>query len=166
MTTKKCTKCGEEKPLSDYYYDKKRERYHSHCRSCHNKYKHRREKERRDTDSEFRMRYNKRRSNAKKKWRRENPIKYHEHKAGKLTDPNYILLRRKYNALADKRNSEGLKDKYIITQLMARTGMSYLEVKQHPELIEQKRAIIQTKRVIKQTKRVIKQLNPNQDATS
>lgn len=36
MKTKKCTKCGIEKPLSEFYMDKKW--YRNDCKKCHNSY--------------------------------------------------------------------------------------------------------------------------------
>lgn len=38
IITKKCTKCGESKPLSEYYGDsRKKDRKQVSCKSCHNK---------------------------------------------------------------------------------------------------------------------------------
>lgn len=36
VLSKRCTKCGEIKPVSDFYREKhKRSGYHSHCKVCH-----------------------------------------------------------------------------------------------------------------------------------
>lgn len=41
METKICTKCGEDKPLSDYYKDKRaRDGLYPHCKACHYKLTH------------------------------------------------------------------------------------------------------------------------------
>lgn len=39
MTTKVCTKCGEEKPLSEFLFRKKRDKYNSACKVCEAKQK-------------------------------------------------------------------------------------------------------------------------------
>ena len=35
---KKCTKCNIEKPLNEFYFDKKRNIYSTRCRECHRLY--------------------------------------------------------------------------------------------------------------------------------
>jgi len=34
MSEKRCAKCGETKPLSEFYFDKKHNRYYAQCKSC------------------------------------------------------------------------------------------------------------------------------------
>ena len=36
--TKRCTKCGEERPLSDFYFRKDKGIHYAHCKQCHNEY--------------------------------------------------------------------------------------------------------------------------------
>ena len=59
---KKCTKCGEEKPLDEFPYRKSRDYYETHCKSCMAA------KQRRNVDPE----YNRAKS---RRWHRENPKK-------------------------------------------------------------------------------------------
>jgi 5-methylcytosine-specific restriction endonuclease McrA len=55
---KKCSKCGEEKPLSDFYVDKRNVRS-AKCKKCHNahsvKYNHSHREQRRKTQTRYRL---------------------------------------------------------------------------------------------------------------
>lgn len=43
-----CSKCGELKPLSDYYFDKRRNKHRRDCKECHREYQKKRYKKTRD----------------------------------------------------------------------------------------------------------------------
>ena len=130
MEIKRCFKCGEIKPISEFSKDKKcKDGLNSWCKECYSEYSKNWCKEHKE---EVRIKRHKRykkhdvqiRENSKK-WRKANPEKIREHSKTYIeSSPSYF------------------KD------LLIQTGFSKDEIT--PELIEKKSDIIKTRRLIKQ----------------
>ena len=112
--TKVCTRCGEEKPLGEFWKDRCSEdglRYY--CKSCMNCLTNNWVAKNRE---------------KKKKYMREYSRKRHRIEGGEL------------------------RDEYVVKIIHDLIGLSFAEIKSHPELIEAKRDTILCKRLIKQIK--------------
>jgi hypothetical protein len=157
MTTKVCTKCGEEKSMSEFYKAKlHKDGRRSECKEC--RYVPTKKQQR-----EAGMRWN--RKNKKKvadNWKRyylenketikENRKKrYHENngvqKAATWRDANRDKIRGK-----EKEQCELLADQYIIHQIYSKTGLAHTKIKEHPKSIEQYRQYLIRYRKQKQFK--------------
>ena len=116
MKTKVCTKCGGEKPLSEYYGAKSnRDGITGSCKRCF-------------MDS---------RKSNRKNW--------------KSTPKGKEALIHQKRRHKRKQRAE-LADRYIAVLINRSDGILISEIRQHPELIEQKRTIIQFKRTINNLK--------------
>lgn len=159
-TVKICTKCKEEKPISDfrelrsikngkeYLYRKKS------CKNCvsdmnkrwaiaNPNYK--KMSWAKKTEEERRNIYLKQKNNFEKyaAENREKIIEYRKryHRSNKEAKDKYMARSRKSREL--------LSDNYIVTQLSQNSNLDRETIRQYPELIETKRLIIQTKRLCK-----------------
>jgi 5-methylcytosine-specific restriction endonuclease McrA len=70
LDTKQCTKCGETKPFSGYYFRKKDNRYESACKACH-----------RAENRAWREAHPGRSAETARKWREEHPERFREMRA-------------------------------------------------------------------------------------
>ena len=75
LKTQVCTKCGLEKPLSEYYFRKDRNIYRRYCKKCQNKYVSEYSKKNRAV---LRERYRSKNTERKRKWR-EDPVNREKH---------------------------------------------------------------------------------------
>jgi len=69
---KKCTKCGEIKPVSEFYWYKTRKHYFSVCKKCSDKYSIQWQKNNREKCSEYSKTWNRKNITSRKKYQREN----------------------------------------------------------------------------------------------
>ena len=182
METKVCTKCGEEKPLSEFYRLKSsKDGRRSACKKCSN-----------ESDLQYRLANPERRKVWKKEWDLNNQDHIQEYnEKNKERDAKRISAWHKQNREIhgdelntkkrewDKNNPEHIKeyrrredvkqgrrkiqkqnideltDTYVIGQLHSKKGYSFRYCRENPILIESKRAVIQMKR----TKKIIKNGN-------
>lgn len=87
MPSKKCTKCGEVKPLDDYSRDKStKDGLSKYCRLCRNMY-HKR----------WRTNNNQRSREFAANWRRRNPQKVKEYNESLKNDPEKIMAMRNHH---------------------------------------------------------------------
>lgn len=80
LETQVCTKCGVEKPLSEYSFRKDKNIYRRDCKACHNKYNRTKyhanpEKERARNKAKYRANPEKKLA-QNKAWKKANPEKY------------------------------------------------------------------------------------------
>lgn len=133
--TKVCTKCGKRKNASMYlnsiYSDGKTAR----CKECTAAYKHKhylKNKEKHNQSCLLWAKENREKSNEiKRKYERENKTKVLEYRKGQ-----------------QKHGVENLSDRYVLSKLGQRTGLSNPELRKHPLLIEAQRKIIHAKRLL------------------
>ena len=161
MKTKVCTKCGEEKPLSEYNKDSRgRGKYGliAQCKVCVNNYN----KERRKDPT-----YKAREVKYTMGWIARNPEKFAKHqKKYRIVHKEEIKERRdrKYHqdyqrdnkdkiSHQHKANSKKYRDEladiYIIRTLTQKTGITTKDIRQHPSFIETKRLQLLIRREIK-----------------
>ena len=154
METKICTKCGEEKLLSEFVYMPNKGRRRARCINC-----------RRVDDREYRQRTKDHIKEYKRLYYAKNPEKQKKYRATFHSDPEkkertLTQVRRYYasakgKSITNKRNKkyrEELTDQYIIGRIQRVTGLSFLLIKQHPDWIEKKRESITMFRYYKQLK--------------
>ena len=132
---KTCTKCGEEKPISEFYWSNKSAGYkRADCKKCSNKQL----------------------EAGKKEWLKQNPNKTAEY-SRRHREKN-LESRRAQKRACDDRNRdrvnkynkayrERMPDAYIINTLRQKRGFTKDQIT--PELITAHRALIQLKRAIK-----------------
>ena len=145
MEIKRCFKCGEIKPISEFSKDKKcKDGLNSWCKECYSEYSKNWCKEHKE---EVRIKRHKRykkhdvqiRENSKK-WRKANPEKIREaNHRWRKANPEKI---REHSKTYIESSPSYFKD------LLIQTGFSKDEIT--PELIEKKSDIIKTRRLIKQ----------------
>ena len=80
----------------------------------------------------------------KRKYQRKYHAENRERKRKYHALPENRERKRKYHAM----NRSSLADSYIIKRIRARTIISTKEIKENPELIEQKRIMLKLKRII------------------
>lgn len=135
METKVCTKCGIEKPLSEFYESRScKDGCHGSCKICFQE-------------------YDKKCDPTKKKERHKKYAAENKKYLKKYHKIYYAIPENKERIKKKQSNSRAaLADPYIIDAIHRRTKMSPEEIRENPELIEQKRTIIKFKRNIKQLK--------------
>lgn len=158
METKICSKCGEEKPLTEYYKSKKgKYGYDSGCKSCRriylkkyaelNKTKYelyRREHRDMYRDSSRRSYQKVKNQEAYKRRKSEyyiaNRARFNDY-AKKWIASNKIKLQETV-----KKRVSTMKRAYIVGLLVQQTGLPTILIRQDPELIQLKRLEIALKR--------------------
>lgn len=156
MITKVCTKCGEEKLLERF--SKQKDCLHGRRNECKNCYNARLRKW--YSENSGRVNYERRiireaevdrfRGYANK-WGEQNPDAKRE-SANRYYYNGGKEKQLEYSKVWAKEQSDKLTDRYIMKMINNVTGMSWEEIKQHPELIEDKRELIKAKRILKQLK--------------
>ena len=152
METKRCSKCGERKPLSEFYTDISQSNGHaSYCKKCNLiAAKEWREKNK-ERAKELRQNWNKANKekvleqNKKrcKKWRSNNREKANaKSREYKKKNPEKIKA-------GEKRRVENCSPCYIKSKLKIQ---GFIDNQITPDVIEEKRNIIKVKRIIKQIK--------------
>ena len=158
MQLKKCSKCGEEKPLSEFYTDVSQSSgYATYCKKCsliaakewREKNKERVKELRRNWNKANKEKVLEQNKKRLKKWRSNNN---NREKANAAKREYNKKNPEKINA-GEKRRVENCSPCYIKSKLK-RQG--FIETQITPELIEKKTGIIKTKRIIKQIKTKLK----------
>ena len=151
---KTCKKCGVEKEESEFYKGaQNKDGLKSWCKEC---------------CASYAKKYNLENSHKFREYQKTQRIKNADilkERQAKYRNENRDLLRSKYSeagkkyrlkypekaALKQKRHYENLND-FVITKSLKRIGLSEIDIKENPELIEIKRIIIKTKRLCKTLK--------------
>ncbi len=89
---RKCSKCKEEKPLNEYYFDKSKDRHYYYCKKCH--YKLTYPNQRTEKYKRWRRGYYKRNAERERKRTREFMSKYQKTEKYKEWHSNYQKKRR------------------------------------------------------------------------
>lgn len=155
METKICSKCGEEKPISEFREDKRVKcRLSPMCKYCFRK----RDKEYRELNKEminksYRKFYAQNREKVlawNKKYVSKNREKSNASSIAhrKRNKDRY----REYDRKRSKKRVQKLEDNYIIDIAARQFDIPQQEIRQNPELIQLKRLEIALKRRIKQIK--------------
>jgi len=162
MQTRTCSKCKQEKPLEEFSFNKSRDIYCSHCKSCIAiRMKAYREKNK-DCLKKYQKEYcqiNKEQIKKQhKKWLDENKDKVKQHsKKSYQKNKNKCRKRhrewcishrdqsRKLIARCHKKQREQLRDSYIKHMLVSQTSLKHTDISQ--ELIETKRLLLTIKRL-------------------
>ena len=154
MQLKKCSKCGEEKPLEEFYKDKiKKDGRKSICKICsliadkewREKNKERVKELKQNWDKANKERVKEIRQNWNKKWRSNNDNR----EKAKAAQREYNKKNSEKINAGERRRRENCRSSYI-KSILKRQG--FIETQITPELIEEKRNIIKVKRIIKQIK--------------
>ena len=119
METKKCSKCGEVKPINEFYKQKShKDGLNSYCKCCMNK-----------KIEEWRKKHSKEYKEIKKKYNKKHSKEYKEYQ-NKYKKEHVVAL---------------LKDWYIKDRLIQ---CGWIKENITEEIIEEQRNIIKTKRII------------------
>ena len=154
METKRCSKCGEEKPLSEFYTDVSQSSgYATYCKKCsliaakewREKNKERTKELRRNWNKANKEKVLEQSKKRFKKWRSNNN---NREKANAAKREYNKKNPEKVNA-GERRRREKCSPCYIKSKLKIQ---GFAENQITPELIEKKAGIIKTKRIIKQLK--------------
>lgn len=138
MKTKICTKCGEEKQLSEFPFRKETQKYRGLCNLCvYQKYQ--------KPYQENEVNRNNRRIYEKEYRKGEKRISYSKWYKSQSKYKNQCAEYKKW--IIDE-----LMDTYIVDKIHRSTRLDSNIIYNNPELIEQKRAIIQLKRAKKYLK--------------
>ena len=136
---KKCTKCGEVKPLSEFYKDKRATNgRQSECISCHNKMTQKWNKEHPDSVRK-----------TNKKWYSLNRLDELERAAKYYAENPEVTRRCKKKAVLN------LSERYI-KEALIHTGFHKDQIT--PDLIEMKREQLQFHRLNKEFQRAVKEI--------
>ena len=130
METKKCSTCGEVKPINEFYKQKShKDGLNSYCKCCMNKkieeWRKKHPKERIKHQNKYRKKHLKERREYQKKYQKE-----HKEYMNKYRKEHVVAL---------------LKDCYIKNTLIS---LGWEKENITEEIIEEKRNIIKTKRII------------------
>jgi hypothetical protein len=154
-----CKKCGETKPIEEFYKNKKSKFGYLHiCKLCSHIHA-----------VEYHITYKERINNNRKEWYKNNKehskkycreyrennkehCKEHDREYRENNKEHLNELSKKYIRGYRKNNIIPISDKYIIEQLRVRFGISRQVSRQYPELIENYRQQIKLKRLIKTKK--------------
>ena len=129
---KKCTKCGEEKEVSEFHKMKGcKYGVRNTCKNCMKEYQKEYRKENVDSMKEYQKEYRKENVDSMKEYRKE----YRKENADRL---------KEYQKECQKEYQISLSDGYIITQLRNQNpNLTTEQIRANPELIRLKRLAIQ-----------------------
>ena len=141
METKKCGKCGEVKPISEFHknkYTKDGLRYC--CKECGKEYRENNTEKLKEYLREYRKNNPEKEKERKRKWRENNPEKIKEYKK------DYYKNNTEKEKERSREYCENLHPSYVKHNLKQ---LGYTEEEITPELIEVKKETLKTKRLIK-----------------
>lgn len=148
METKKCSKCGEVKPINEFYKQKShKDGCQSYCKNCCSQWgKLYYQKNPEEQKNRVRNWVDKNKEKVKI-FQKESYLRNFEKNRHKYSERNKLYYQKKYDKLLKERQKRviDLADKYIKDNLI-RSGWD--KTKLYPDIIEEKRNIIKTKRII------------------
>ena len=156
METKKCSKCGEVKPINEFYKQKShKDGYQSSCKNCRSQwaklYYQKNSKEIINRGSNWVDKNKEKVKIYKKEHYLRNKESYqrnYEKNKPKYRERNKLYYQKNYDKLLKERQKKiiDLADRYIKNSLI-RSGWD--KTKLYPDIIEEKRNIIKTIRIIR-----------------
>ena len=141
METKKCGKCGEVKPISEFFKHKNtKDRMFPQCKCCMKKIKEEYRKKHPEKTKEYRKKHQKEIKEYRKEYRKKHPEK---------TKESQKEYRKKYQKKLKEYQEECRKNLHpsYVKKELKRLGYTKEEIT--PELIEVKKETLKTKRLIK-----------------
>lgn len=168
MKTKTCTKCGEEKPLTEFYYCKKRAYLDTQCKRCFNERAKKYRKQNKEQISLMRKKYREshkdlikeqkriyERNNKEKVYLRKTKYRKNNIERCRANSKRYrskhkekCRVRSKNRALFARQN---LRDPYIRQILRLKYGLSTEDI--NPEMIQIEREFVAVNRLLRQKKK-------------
>jgi hypothetical protein len=149
METKKCSTCGEVKPINEFYKQKShKDGCQSSCKNCRSQWaKLYYQKKSEEIKNRVSIWADKNKGKVKI-YKKESYLRNYEKNRHKYRERNKLYYQKKYDKLLKERQKRiiDLADRYIKDSLI-RSGWD--KTKLNPEIIEEKRNIIKVKRVIK-----------------
>ena len=148
---KKCTKCGEEKEVSEFHKMKGcKYGVRNTCKNCMKEYQKEYRKENADRlkecQKEYQKEYQKENADRLKEYRKENADRLKEYRKEyrKENADRLKEYQKEYRKEYQKEYQISLSDGYIITQLRNRNpNLTTEQIRANPELIRLKRLAIQ-----------------------